>query len=87
MVSRLQLTVACLSSACLLTALIGCGSNSDSSIAHDLTTPEGAILSLEDAYRAEDIEAAVRCRDFTTCLLYTSPSPRDATLSRMPSSA
>ena len=25
-------------------------------------------------------------RDFT-CLLYTSPSPRDATLSRMPSSA
>ena len=25
--------------------------------------------------------------DSTTCLLYTSPSPRDATLSRMPSSA
>ena len=25
--------------------------------------------------------------DHTTCLLYTSPSPRDATLSRMPSSA
>ena len=24
---------------------------------------------------------------FVTCLLYTSPSPRDATLSRMPSSA
>ena len=24
---------------------------------------------------------------FTNCLLYTSPSPRDATLSRMPSSA
>ena len=24
---------------------------------------------------------------FTDCLLYTSPSPRDATLSRMPSSA
>ena len=24
---------------------------------------------------------------FYTCLLYTSPSPRDATLSRMPSSA
>ena len=24
---------------------------------------------------------------FTPCLLYTSPSPRDATLSRMPSSA
>ena len=26
-------------------------------------------------------------RDFNNCLLYTSPSPRDATLSRMPSSA
>ena len=26
-------------------------------------------------------------RDFRVCLLYTSPSPRDATLSRMPSSA
>ena len=25
--------------------------------------------------------------DNTPCLLYTSPSPRDATLSRMPSSA
>ena len=27
------------------------------------------------------------CLEFSTCLLYTSPSPRDATLSRMPSSA
>ena len=26
-------------------------------------------------------------QQFTGCLLYTSPSPRDATLSRMPSSA
>ena len=26
-------------------------------------------------------------RTYRTCLLYTSPSPRDATLSRMPSSA
>ena len=25
--------------------------------------------------------------DVSSCLLYTSPSPRDATLSRMPSSA
>ena len=31
-------------------------------------------------------QAEVQCR-LTTCLLYTSPSPRDATLSRMPSSA
>ena len=30
---------------------------------------------------------AFSMRWFTNCLLYTSPSPRDATLSRMPSSA
>ena len=27
------------------------------------------------------------CKKYCSCLLYTSPSPRDATLSRMPSSA
>ena len=32
-------------------------------------------------YRAEELSQD------TACLLYTSPSPRDATLSRMPSSA
>ena len=31
---------------------------------------------------AEDVDAAVKA-----CLLYTSPSPRDGLLSRMPSSA
>ena len=30
---------------------------------------------------------SVKSRDARICLLYTSPSPRDATLSRMPSSA
>ena len=29
----------------------------------------------------------ITIENFGTCLLYTSPSPRDATLSRMPSSA
>lgn len=33
-------------------------------IAHDFSTPEGAILCIEDAYRAKDIEAAVKCKDF-----------------------
>ena len=33
-------------------------------------------------YHTEDVIALP-----TACLLYTSPSPRDATLSRMPSSA
>ena len=42
--------------------------------------PVVAGKTLEDAvYAIEELEE--------TCLLYTSPSPRDATLSRMPSSA
>ena len=32
-------------------------------------------------------EIVESCPDLGICLLYTSPSPRDATLSRMPSSA
>ena len=32
----------------------------------------------------EDVKADIKVN---SCLLYTSPSPRDATLSRMPSSA
>ena len=35
----------------------------------------------------EDPKACTRLDDLGICLLYTSPSPRDATLSRMPSSA
>lgn len=43
--------------------LAGCGQKA---IVHDFSTPEGAILCLEDAYRAKDVEAAVRCKDFHT---------------------
>jgi hypothetical protein len=32
----------------------------------DFTTPEGAILCLEEAYRRRDIEAAVAAKDFKT---------------------
>ena len=35
----------------------------------------------------KDYAAQIIAVDSQTCLLYTSPSPRDATLSRMPSSA
>ena len=45
-----------------------------------LDIPECALVAILDA----DKEGYLRS---TTCLLYTSPSPRDATLSRMPSSA
>ena len=39
---------------------------------------------IEQNLRVMDQTAISQCMD---CLLYTSPSPRDATLSRMPSSA
>ena len=42
---------------------------------------EGQISSLETKIRYAEIVNS------DSCLLYTSPSPRDATLSRMPSSA
>ena len=35
----------------------------------------------------EQVNTAEQTGDLDICLLYTSPSPRDATLSRMPSSA
>ena len=44
-----------------LLALFGCGKKTFKA---DLTTPEGAILALEDAYRQGDIEKAVACKDF-----------------------
>ena len=42
-------------------------------------------LDLKDGFHQIRLEEG--SHDLTTCLLYTSPSPRDATLSRMPSSA
>ena len=43
----------------------------------------------EDSHAGKDSEtvSATNEKDPNSCLLYTSPSPRDATLSRMPSSA
>ena len=46
----------------------------------------GSIESLCDA-KGWDPSQVVKVLLFVACLLYTSPSPRDATLSRMPSSA
>ena len=42
------------------------------------------LKKFEDRYEFSRYDDLVY---FITCLLYTSPSPRDATLSRMPSSA
>ena len=53
-------TVNFVSMCCVAIFLNGCAKQH----AKDFSTPEGAILCLEDAYRAKDIEAAVRCKDF-----------------------
>ena len=53
----------------------------------DLVNPLG---SRENAEAAIDNFGAIlmfRVNNWNTCLLYTSPSPRDGLLSRMPSSA
>ena len=51
---------------------------------HLLTWKIGETLNLWDQGELKTL--SYRCGNYT-CLLYTSPSPRDATLSRMPSSA
>ena len=49
----------------------------------------GQILDLAEQLKINKITGgrAVVAGNILSCLLYTSPSPRDATLSRMPSSA
>ena len=52
----------------------------------DLADKESRILiRVSDSDDAKEIDRTNA--EFEICLLYTSPSPRDATLSRMPSSA
>jgi hypothetical protein len=43
----------------------GC-SRKEPEIMKDFSTPEGAILCLEDAYRAKNLEAAIAAKDFVT---------------------
>ena len=46
-----------------------------------------ALLEQSLPALARELSMAVLEGDMTTCLLYTSPSPRDLSTSRMPSSA
>ena len=51
---------------------------------------DGVIIGTDDgglSWEPRDVPEAVQGLSFYDCLLYTSPRPRDATLSRMPSSA
>ena len=53
------------------------------------SSPEGIqnILGIYDITQTSDLIPVKIFDKYRDCLLYTSPSPRDATLSRMPSSA
>ena len=52
---------------------------------HDLAIQDNKAHFQVDGLRAEDVEE--KWHEAYRCLLYTSPSPRDRTRSRMPSSA
>ena len=52
-----------------------------------LMPPSSDDLHIDSAYRITRAYVSTAKNDFNTCLLYTSPSPRDGLLSRMPSSA
>ena len=64
---------------------------------HEYCTVTGGFLltkdykeAFKDSYEAasqEDRAKILNCPNFNACLLYTSPSPRDLSTSRMPSSA
>ena len=47
---------------------------------------DGAVAAYREALRKEPFNAELE-EKLKACLLYTSPSPRDGLLSRMPSSA
>ena len=57
----------------------------------DVVIVGGGIIGAATAYflsmEGRKVKVIERDPTYKTCLLYTSPSPRDATLSRMPSSA
>ena len=55
-------------------------------ILQEILGPRPETPLLDDIASAEDLEQLERER-MRTCLLYTSPSPRDRQKSRMPSSA
>ena len=67
-------------------------------MSQDLSRWMGAVSDVDNAHKSAKNPSMIRkvfgggsieqeAIEAFTCLLYTSPSPRDATLSRMPSSA
>ena len=56
-------------------------------ISQDVKSVVVAKVTQADVRSGQRVVGTVKPLRTSTCLLYTSPSPRDATLSRMPSSA
>ena len=54
---------------------------------HCLFIEETPLSNVEDKQQPYDLVAGWKFVEYYYCLLYTSPSPRDGLLSRMPSSA
>ena len=54
---------------------------------HEANGKRKGVVTLESGLQYKIIKKGVKNGPSPVCLLYTSPSPRDATLSRMPSSA
>ena len=52
-----------------------------------VVVPDDEVVALAAADVVGAVALVAEVDDRAPCLLYTSPSPRDATLSRMPSSA
>ena len=85
----------CLFLSALVGLASGCSSDegtgddpTDAADASDATDPSDASDSPEPSEPSDtDLGYADLTSVYNNCLLYTSPSPRDATLSRMPSSA
>ena len=53
----------------------------------DFGTPVDTVNSYISTLTAENLIKRIQIGKYIRCLLYTSPSPRDRTRSRMPSSA
>ena len=60
-------------------------------VSHESSEPANIVVintcGFIDLAKQESIDTIVQYADIKSCLLYTSPSPRDRTRSRMPSSA
>ena len=91
-----------LAMSCAVIGIVGCADSSSEAIKiksyekefNDLigNNADEVCESFEGNYCSVNVKKCgqndpISCYNLLSCLLYTSPSPRDATLSRMPSSA